>query len=865
MVARAVVMPGCQNLSWRVARRVAWGMALTLTCLVGAARGQGSLADYERSAALRGLTRDKVWRDRVDPQWFADGEAFWYRVSAGPRTYEYALVRADQGTRRPAFDHIRLAAALRERGHDGATSTTLALDGLQFDSPDGPLHFLYDGQAYTWAPDTGTLSDTDLEEVSLPALPIDGRLPNSASGGRSTFLVFVNRTAAPARLFWIDTSGQRQAYGEIAAGERREQHTYVGHVWLVVGPDDAPLAAFRAGDGAGRAIIESAAPSSPSPRRGEGGRRGAGGDRDGRQRPGVSPDGRFQAFIQDHNLRIRNLEDGEEFPLTSDGTAERGYDDRFYWSPDSQRLIALLTSPGEDRQVHLIESSPPDQLQPRLHSFLYRKPGDRIPQSWPRLFHVADEKAIPIDDSLFDNPWSITEMRWTPDSRRFLFLYNQRGHQVMRVIALDGDTGEGAAVINEECATFFDYSGKLFFRFLETTNEILWMSERSGWNHLFLVCAVTGAVKNPITEGEWVVRGVDRVDVEARQIWFRAGGIYPDQDPYYIHHCRVNFDGTGLVRLTEGDGTHEIAFSPDRRYYIDTWSRVDLPPVTELRRAEDGARVCVLEQADWSALLATGWRPPERFVAKGRDGETDIHGVLLFPTNYDPDRKYPVVENIYAGPHGSFTPKEFRPFHSMQAMAELGFILVQMDGMGTSHRSKAFHDVAWKNLGDSGFPDRIAWMRAAAEQHPAMDLTRVGVYGGSAGGQSSTRAVLAHGDFYHVAVSDCGCHDNRMDKIWWNELWMSWPIGPHYAEQSNVTQAHRLEGKLLLIVGEMDRNVDPASTMQVVNALVRADKDFDMLILPGTGHGAAESAYGSRRRMDFLTRHLLGVTPRWTE
>jgi dipeptidyl aminopeptidase/acylaminoacyl peptidase len=185
-----------------------------------------------------------------------------------------------------------------------------------------------------------------------------------------------------------------------------------------------------------------------------------------------------------------------------------------------------------------------------------------------------------------------------------------------------------------------------------------------------------------------------------------------------------------------------------------------------------------------------------------------------------------------------------------------------MDGMGTSHRSKAFHDVCWKNLGDSGFPDRIAWIRAAAAKYRELDLTRVGIYGGSAGGQSSTRALLAHGDFYHVAVSDCGCHDNRMDKIWWNEQWMGWPIGPHYAEQSNVTQAHRLTGKLLLIVGELDRNVDPSSTMQVASALVKADKDFDLLVIPGAGHGSAETPYGRRRRADFLVRHLLGVEPR---
>ncbi|MCP3859036.1 MAG: S9 family peptidase, partial [Phycisphaeraceae bacterium] len=280
--------------------------------------------------------------------------------------------------------------------------------------------------------------------------------------------------------------------------------------------------------------------------------------------------------------------------------------------------------------------------------------------------------------------------------------------------------------------------------------------------------------------------------------------------------------------------------------------RVTLPPVTVLRRAEDGGHVYQDDRVDDARLRKAGRRAPERFVSKGRDGKTDIHGVIYRPSNFDPKRRYPVVEAIYAGPHGSHVPRTFKPVRGPQALAELGFITVQIDGMGTSHRSKAFHDVCWKNLGDAGFPDRILWLRAAAKAHPEMDLERVGVYGGSAGGQNALRALLAHGDFYDVAVADCGCHDNRMDKIWWNELWMGWPIGPHYAKQSNVTQAHRLTGKLLLIVGELDRNVDPASTMQVVDALVRADKDFDLLVIPGAGHGAGGTPYGRRRTWDFL-------------
>jgi dipeptidyl aminopeptidase/acylaminoacyl peptidase len=615
-------------------------------------------------------------------------------------------------------------------------------------------------------------------------------------------------------------------------------------------------------------------------RRGEGRRR----DRQRPARSARSPDGRWEAFVKDHNLFLRETASGKEEALTSDGRPEDSYardvrreraveldydapepeapSPEVFWSPDSRRLAAMRVRPGTERRVYLVESSPADQLQPKLHSYPYLKPGDEVPVRKPRLFDVEAKKEVPLDDALFASPWSIGDLRWSSDSSRFTFLYNQRGHQALRILAVDAASGQVQAIVDERSETFIDYSGKMFIERLDETQELIWMSERDGWNHLYLYDAQSGQVKSQITRGEWLVRGVDRVDGEKRQVWFRAGGIHPGQDPYHVHYARVNFDGSGLVVLTQGDGTHTVRFSPDRRFFVDTWSRVDLPPVHELRRGEDGALVCELERVDAGELMAAGWRPPERFVAKGRDGVADIYGIIHRPADIDPTSRYPVIESIYAGPQGAFVPKAFSASSRQEDLTSRGFIVVQIDGMGTSNRSKKFHDVCWKNLGDAGFPDRILWIKAAADKYPYIDLARVGIYGGSAGGQNALRGMLAHGDFYKAAVADCGCHDNRMDKIWWNEQWMGWPLGAHYEEQSNVTQAHLLQGKLLLIVGELDTNVDPASTMQVVNALIKADKDFDLLVVPGGRHGAGGSPYGRRRRNDFFVRHLLGEEPR---
>ena len=839
-----------------------WATSFALLMTIGSlpvdrAFAQGTRADYDRAAQLHALTSDKVTKANVQPHWFAEGKRFWYRNDLGRGTHEFVLVDAVAGKRIIAFDHARLAESLSQASGKEATSARLPIDRLTFDAERASLRFTAFGKRWECSLDNYELREAspenDVSDSDSNVRRLDA-LRASPKTGTETSIRFVNRTPVELHLDWIDYEGKRKRYTTLKANGTHDQHTFSGHVWQVADSKGKLFGIFEAADKPGDAIIDGVwVPKEANQRR-----------KEQADSLGVSPDLRWAITIRDHNLQLRNRSDNSESPLTREGIPDDGYSGQVTWSPDSLFVVALRTRAGEDHQVPMIESSPRGQAQPKLHSHNYLKPGDRIPQTKPRLFDVGERREIPIADDLFQNPWSIDHVHWQPDSKRFSFLFNERGHQTLRVIAVEADSGKATAIIDERSKSFVDYAGKLFLEHLDATGDILWMSERDGWNHLYLIDSATGSVKNPITQGKWVVRGVDRVDAERREIWFRASGLDADQDPYFLHHCRVGFDGSNFTRLTAGNGTHSIEFSPNKEFLIDTYSRVDLPPVTELRRAKDGSLVRELERADWSELLATGWKSPEPFVAKGRDELTDIHGVIYRPMNFDPNSNttYPVIEQIYAGPHGSHVPKKFQPHFGTQSLAELGFIVVQIDGMGTSNRSKAFHDVCWKNLADAGFPDRIAWMKAAAKKYPQMDLSRVGIYGGSAGGQNALGALLHHPDFYKVAVADCGCHDNRMDKIWWNELWMSWPIGPHYSEQSNVTNAHKLQGKLLLTVGELDKNVDPASTMQVVNALIDANKDFELIVFPGAGHGIGESPYGARRRQDFFVRHLLGVEPR---
>ncbi len=581
--------------------------------------------------------------------------------------------------------------------------------------------------------------------------------------------------------------------------------------------------------------------------------------------PVASPDKRWTAYVREYNIWLKQNESGEQFQLSYDGSEGDFYSSYIEWSPDSRHFVSCKIDLAEKKFIHFVESSPDDQLQPKLQKREYLKPGDALTQKYPQLFSVSNKRHVSIPVDGIRDQFYVDNVTWRNDGAAFTFEYNQRGHQKFDIVRVD-TTGALVPVISETSDTFIDYSGKRFRKDIEKTDEIIWASERDGWNHLYLYDGKTGKVKNQITKGKWVVRSVVHVDEAKRQIIFTASGLDKDMDPYYIHYCKIGFDGKNLVRLTREDGNHKAFFSSDYSYFIDQYSRVDLPPVSLLKNSNDGKVLMTLQSGDDTELKKVGWVAPEIFTAKARDGKTDIWGLIFRPSNFDPAKKYPVIESIYAGPHSAFVPKDFysRYLSYMQELAELGFIVVKMDGMGTSLRSKKFHDVCYQNIGDAGFPDRKLWIKSAAKKYPYMDIEKVGVFGTSAGGQSAAGALIFHSDFYDVAVSSCGCHDNRMDKIWWNEQWMG-KIGPHYEASSNVVNAQQMEGKLMLILGEVDDNVDPASTMQLANALVKSNKDFELVVIPGANHTSG-GEYGERKRKDFFVRHLMGVEPPdWSE
>ena len=615
----------------------------------------------------------------------------------------------------------------------------------------------------------------------------------------------------------------------------------------------------------------------------------------GGRRPGMdmsfattSPDGRFTAFLRDHNLWVRELASKTETQLTTDGVKDYGYatDNAGWirssrpvvsWSPDSKKIATFRQDQREVGEMYLVETK---VGHPALQAWKYPMPGDKavsmlervvIHLDGPRLVRLKmdpdQHRSTFIDDI---KGWSgvMEDVQWSPDGRRLVFVSTSRDHKRAVLREADIETGDVRDVFEETAATYFESGNdRANWRFLAASNEILWYSERDGWAHLYLYDLATGRLKNRVTTGAWAVLQVARVDDKGRRVYFLAGGREPGRDPYFRHLYGVGLDGRGLRLLTPEDADHETSFSPSGRYFIDSYSKPDVPQVTVLR-SEKGALVCRLEQADIAPLLAAGWKPPVPFTVKGRDGKTDIYGLMFRPTNFSMTGKYPIINNVYPGPQtGSISTRSFVAARGdTQALAELGFIVVQIDGMGTPGRSKAFHDAYYGDMGDNTLPDQVAGMKELAARHPWIDIDRAGIYGHSGGGNATTAALFHYPDFFKVGVSQAGNHDNRVYEDDWGEKWQGLLEakpggGSNYDGQANQNFAKNLKGKLLLAHGTMDGNVPPYSTLLVVNELIKANKDFDLLLLPNRGHGFGNEPYMMRRRWDYFVRHLLGAEP----
>ncbi|MBM3825734.1 MAG: hypothetical protein FJ410_03285 [Verrucomicrobia bacterium] len=564
-----------------------------------------------------------------------------------------------------------------------------------------------------------------------------------------------------------------------------------------------------------------------------------------------------------------DFKDGDIYLLAGEGSPARKIFDRpsgsaaFVgppaWSPDGRHFAVWREQKQPVRQYVVVDSA-----KGVTKEIPYDKPGDERTERQAWVFTADGKTASGCPSDLTGKTYSTGRLDWSADGKTLRTEYVRRGFTGHGIVAYDVTNGRWRKLITEEEPEKFIYTFKTRFRHDLSDSLTLWASEKSGWRHLYAVDLRDGRTLRPVTSGEWMVKQVLHVDENASAATFIGVGMNRGENPYHHHVCKVKLDGSGLVDLTPGDADHEAVFSPDRSVLVDVATRVDSPPVFTLRSGSDGRAIATLLATDTRRLEAAGWSHARPFVAKDRDGKFDIWGVVTRPHPFDPAKKYPVIENIYAGPHGSFAPKSMNWWNrNHRELSMLGFFVVQVDGRGTNNRGKEFHHQSWRNLKDGGFPDRIAWMRALARTEPNMDLSRVGIFGGSAGGQNTAHAMLLHGDFYKAGAADCGCYDNRVDKLWWNEQWLGWPIGPWYEENSCATHASRLKGRLFLTLGESDTNVDVKCTYDFHAALMAAGKTHlvELHVAPGAGHGAGESNVLREKRARFFISSLGRPTP----
>ena len=737
-----------------------------------------STADYARAEKLMGYnTTPLVFRTGVRPNWLQD-DRFWYRITTTDGS-EFLLVDPSKGTRTPAFDHAKVAAAL-----SAAAGTT------------------YDGRHLPF-----TQFDFSSDERTI------------------SFTVRQRRWTCDLQ------ANQCTAEGSADRGSTR----------------------------GGTTAIET-----------------------------LSPDKKRAAFIRDFNLWVRDVAGGKEVQLTTDGVKDFGYatdnagwvhSDRaiLLWSPDSKKIATFQQDQRQVGEMYLVETK---VGHPTLQAWKYPLPGDAVVTTIQRVIIDVDQPRVirlkmPPDqhrstvcDNIACRGAELADAEWSPDSTEFAFVSTSRDHKEAHLRIADL-TGAVRDVLEEKVATHFESGQNQWnWRYLPASHEVIWFSERDNWGHLYLYDAVTGRLKNQITRGDWAVSNLLRVDTKNRLVYFLGVGREAGRNPYFKTLYRIGLDGKNLSLLSPEEGNHEIALSPSGRFFVDNYSQPDVAPVTVLRD-ENGKSITTLEKTDISKLQATGWKPPVPITVKARDGVTNLYGLMFKPTDLDPNKKYPIVNHIYPGPQGgSVGSWSFAAARGdCQALAELGFIVVEIEGMGNPLRSKSFHDFYYGNMGDNTLPDQVTGMKQLAATYPWIDLDRAGIYGHSGGGYATADAMFRYPDFFKVGISESGNHDNREYEDDWGEMYQGLLEtksngATNYDDQANQNLAKNLKGHLLLAHGTMDDNVPPNNTLLVVDALIKANKDFDLLLLPNQHHGYGSAGnYMTRRRWDYFVRYLMGAEP----
>jgi dipeptidyl-peptidase 4 len=745
-------------------------------------------ADYARAEKfLNYSTTPLVYRSGVRPNWLAD-ERLWYRITTAEGS-EFVVADPQRGTRQPAFDHGRLAAALSQAANAKYEPYRLPFTEIEFPSS-GEVAFNAAGKRWRC-------------DVQGNKCGSEGDAAAAAAGGRG---------------------GRGTAPGMAAAGRAES----------------------------------------------------------------LSPDSKHAAFIRDYNLWVRDAATGKETQLTKDGVKDFGYatdnagwtsTDRpiVLWSPDSRKLATFQQDQRKTGEMYLVNTT---AGHPTLRTWKYPLPGDENVTMIERVvIDVNDPNVVRLklppdqhrstlcdDISCRGGEWS--DVQWSPDATRLAFVSTSRDHkgEVLRIA--DASLGTVRDVLTEEVSTYYESgNGRVNWHYLPASNEIIWFSERDNWGHLYLYDATTGKLKNQITTGAGNVTQVLRVDEKARTILFLGVGREAGRDPYFVHLYRIGFDGRNLALLTPEDAHHDVNLSPSGKFFVDSYSKPDTPAVAVLRN-DEGRLLATLERADISKLLETGWKPPTPITVRSRDGQVDLYGLMYKPANLDPAKKYPIINHIYPGPQtGSVGTRSFSAARGdAQALAELGFVVVEIDGMGTPWRSKKFHDASFGDMGDNTIPDQVAGMRELARRYPWIDIGRAGIYGHSGGGYATATAMFKYPDFFKVGVSQAGNHDNRVYEDDWAEKWQGLlqknPDGTtNYDSQANQNFAKNLKGHLLLAHGTMDNNVPPNNTLLVVNELIKANKDFDLVLFPNRSHGFGSEPYMIRRRWDYFVRYLMEAEP----